>query len=167
MVGHLPPPKVSNTNVFRSTVYIIRLLSLHLKTSYSSKSELSGVSRFSEMHSLYAPVLSWHVLHFLQLNSVNITCLISRNTKTQQVYHTLLLFPKEENNTFSTISLSARAETVCLPPINCSESLQCNILLYILCKCKKRKISPQPEKAHCATIQKSRYHLVEEPSRIR
>lgn len=33
-----------------------------------------------------AHISNWHVLHFLQLDSVNMKCLIPRNTKTKQVY---------------------------------------------------------------------------------
>lgn len=97
------------------------------------------------MHSLYAPVLSWHVLHFLQVNSVNITCLISRNTKTQQVYCTLLLFPKEENNTFSTISLSAHAETIVFfPPLTVQNHY--NAIFFCIYCANAKKSAPNQKK---------------------
>lgn len=44
------------------------------------------------MHESYASVLeehvsqNWHALHFLQLHSVNMKCLIPRKTKIKQVY---------------------------------------------------------------------------------
>lgn len=105
------------------------------------------MSRFSEMHSLSAPVLSWHVLHFLQLSSVNVICLISRNTKTQQVYCTLLLFPKEENNTFSAISLSAHAKTMSSLPPPLTVQDHYNAIFFCIYCANAKKISPPIRKS--------------------
>lgn len=108
------------------------------------------------MHSLYAPVLSWHVLHFLKLNSVNITCLISRNTKTQQVYCTLLLFPKEENNNFPAISLSAHAKTsFFFSPLTVQDHYNA-IFFCIYCANAEKKSAPNQKKSTNIVLQYKR-----------